>query len=396
MKQGTVFEAKTMYEEQRTRLESNRVLINVKCALQVPKCGTNKPIVSITGQGKACVPFAGVFVGKVISSQSGFVAGTRVVAFGYSDASIQDNIIDADYRVVASIPYDVEDYTVLFSGFAAHWVDMIQTTNPPLGSSIRVNGENKEMVTDILKKMGFDIVEDERESDYFFPADGQTEGESDHQISWKESCGADWNDDRLFNKAYVFPRAYVNHTVIDNLKTFWMCMKGTNWRNGIWPVDSISEHEQSERVPDAPVTYIPEDEEYLKILGDVKADLACRRKPVTVCMIIGTKNSQDVYASSLKKMMAWIGSMPTKITCNKERKCIQIAFMDGSVGTIQFIDNQVVDHAQLHFDGKSIFIDQGKVVPYDCSGIGEVVYRAENSSRIKMEREKVVNQFEKQ
>ena len=132
MKQGTVFEAKTMYEEQRALLASNRVQINVRCALQVPKSENTSPIVSITGRGKASVLFAGVFVGTVISSQSGFVAGTRVVAFGYSEASIQDNIIDADSRVVASIPYGVEDYTALFSGFAAHWGNSSSPVLPSL------------------------------------------------------------------------------------------------------------------------------------------------------------------------------------------------------------------------------------------------------------------------
>lgn len=392
MKQGAIHEVKTSYEGQ--KFEENCVSIKVYASLKVPQVNTDNPIVSITGKETTCEPFACVYIGHVVSSNSVFVTGARVVAFGYSEALSTEEIIGADKNVVTSIDCNLDDVTVLLSGYASPWINMLKIANPPLGSVIRVGGKYAAMVSEFLKNVGYSIADDESEADYYFPTDEQSKGQGTNQILWNGKCGADWNDPRLFDTRYTFPRAYVNHTVLENLKTFWTCMNGKEWDSSVWPVDLIERKKPNNVFGQTKVSYIPEDEEYLSILGDAKVDLACRKKPVTICMMVGTKSDNSIYTSSLRKIIAWVGSIPTKTTWKKEEKCMQLAFEDGSVGTIQFIDHQAVDHAQLHFDGKSIVMDGKNVISYDCAGVGSIVFMQDNLQQIKDEREKAVKLYE--
>ena len=391
MKLGNVYEVDTVYESISSRMQ-HTVEIHVKKALDLEKSTSNKPVVSITGK-KKCAPHACIYVGKVVSASCGFVAGTRVVALGYSDAPLREEVIKAESKVVMSIPHGVDDFTVLFSGAASHWINMLKISNPPLGSMIRIGGQKAAALHDILSKVGYLIVEDETNADYFFPSDELSVGCGTKKVLWNEDCGADWNDERLFDTKYTYPHAYVNNTVFENLRTFWVCMQGTEWLRERWPIESIVIVDEESDACEI-VAYLQDDIVSLDILGNAKYDLVSRKKPATVSMIVSAPAGSEFQKTAMRTVMSWIGSIPTKTTINQEKSYVKIAFIDGSVATIQFTEGKGVDHAQIHFDGKSIFVDNGKVVTYDCAGFGEFQLTQNDVELIKSEREKVVSLYE--
>ena len=372
------------------------VRIQVRCSLALENTSKKEAHIGITGEGVKQTPAACIYIGIVIAPIKGFILGSNVVAFGISDAGSDAKVIEANSKVVAVIPHGVSDQTVILSGYAARWINMLKQAKPQLGSVLRVGGKDSKAVCALLSHLGYQIAENDRKADYFFPTDETATGQATHMIEWDPEYGADWNDERLFSEHFVFPPAYINNCVLNNLKTFWDITKGFAFDPSLWPLDRIKKTEGTAVDVGKAVSYLSDDAKYLDKLGKAIPDVVNRKKPVTVFKICGNGQNNLSKSDSIREVLAWVGSVPVRVTKGSEGRFVTICFADGSVATVQFLDDTAADHAQLHFDGKSVFIDGDEVKTFDCTEVGEFMPDLGEGTDVKTERRKVIELYEQQ
>ena len=298
--------------------------------------------------------------------------GMPVAIVGPSDAGLEATSVCADISCVTPIPVDLPLSHAALAGFGAYLVNIIKSARMPEGSVCHIIAQNASALSLMLRLCGYPLTADIRSADYVFVDEAEADissvrknavivlcgsGRFHSTCGAELSClrvstpGADWCDARLPAHKVVYPHAYVQNTVADNVAAFLTMISSDAAVLSGFPVATVI---GGAEVPAQETADIPTFDGSL--LGKRADEFRRRIKPavVTICTPVGADAAHD-REKAIEMVNGWLEQTPT--TCAElNTRVVTLSYPDGSVATIQTLPAQAMRHIEIHWEGKSIII----------------------------------------
>ncbi len=299
--------------------------------------------------------------------------GMPVVIVGPADVGLEAASVCADISCVTPIPVGLPLSHAALAGFGAYLVNIIKSTHMPLGSVCHIIAQNDSALSHMLQLCGFPLTDDIQSADYIFVEVAEADISEARKNSvivlygngscrlvrdTELSClcvstpGADWCDARRQDNRVVYPHAYVQNTVADNVTAFLELIGSEDTLPTGFPAviqigNTATLSKESRKVS----TFDGNQ------LGNRADEFQRRIKPamVAVCIPVSKDAAKDIE-SAMDMINGWLAQTPVTYT-ELNKKSMTLGYADGSVATIQLLPAQAKRHIEIHWEGKSLILD---------------------------------------